>query len=89
MRLTGCCGGRGPRACCELVPRGHPRKHALYIKPLPCKETRLEPNESQEEVVGFHKAQRLAVFAQFLEEGEVRKKTILRYRVSLRINLSG
>lgn len=37
----------------------------------------------------FHKAQRLAVITQFLEGGEVRKKTTLWYRVSLRINLSG
>lgn len=40
------------------------------------------PNKSQREIAEFHKGQRLSVSAQFLEEGEVRKKTTLDTGVS-------
>lgn len=48
------------------------------LKSLSYEETETETNKSHRGTAGFHKAQRLAVFAQFLKEGEVREQISLR-----------
>lgn len=51
-----------------------------HIKAMSCEEPEMEPNKSQRETAELQKAQRLAVFARFLKEGKVRKKTTLMVR---------
>lgn len=82
LRLTGCClkvplWGENHRPAMVWWHGATWGSICCTLKPLSWEETEMGPNKSQREIFEFHKAQRLAVFAQFLEEGEVRKKITL------------